>query len=105
VEWLLASGSFVCERDDLHAKKSPCPVCAAMPRPTGDTARVMRLYRRCRDSKALPAAGGMLDQPADLIEAFDIIDECVAAKRAKENHEAEREGEYDRIRREINGRG
>ena len=35
---------------------------------------VITLYNRCRANKCLPRAGGLLDQPAWLMELFGVID-------------------------------
>ena len=78
MEWLLESGSFVCERTEFHGKQFPCPICEAMPKPDRWVLWTLKLYQRCQERKALPCSGGVLDQPDELMEAFDVIDNVVA---------------------------
>jgi hypothetical protein len=45
-----------------------------MPEMGKDVAAILRLYKLCRQNRALPYPGGVLDQPAWLMSAFDAID-------------------------------
>ena len=57
----------------------------------------MSVYNRCVARGALPEAGGVLDQQAWLLEAFDAIDATRAAWKRNEADNAE----ADRIREKL----
>jgi len=104
VEWLLDHGSFICERDDLHAKGGGCPVCEEMPHPGPWETRIMNLFQRCRERRALPCAGGVLDQPEDIMQAFDVIDDAIARHKKRSEESGEREAGLKRAREALRGR-
>jgi len=45
-----------------------------MPKVENDDVAVLRLWGRCKSLKTLPLAGGILDQPEYLMEAFEVIE-------------------------------
>lgn len=51
----------------------------------------MGLYSRCRANNVLPYAGGLLDQPAWIMDLFAVIDE-VKAEYLKKKAEAPQNG-------------
>lgn len=54
------------------------------------TARAtINLYQRCLERKALPHAGGVLDQLESVMEDFDVIDAVIAEHRKKQREEAQ----------------
>lgn len=57
---------------------------------------VVGVYERCRENRCLPRAGGLLDQPAWLMECFAVIDAVKADKARQDRERAERE---DAVRR------
>lgn len=58
-----------------------------MPDVGKDVSSVLDLYAKCRNNGVLPYAGGLLDQPAWLMDLFGVIDDI------KERHRRERERE------------
>jgi len=50
--------------------------------------QVMRLYARCQAAKALPWAGGVLEQPGNLMELFEVVDQEKARFREDEAEKA-----------------
>lgn len=72
-----------------------------MPEVDRRTEETILLFQRCRENKCLPAAGGVLDQPEDVMRSFDVIDGRVAAFKSKGNEDAEREAELENLRREM----
>lgn len=52
---------------------------------------ILRLHGRCRASGVLPYAGGVLAQPAWILELFDVVDGEQAAARSARAEEAQTE--------------
>ena len=71
-----------------------------MPSLTPDTMYVIGLYNKCRANKSLPRSGGVLDQPAWIMEMFATIDETRGARAKAAREKAE---DLDASRRK-NGR-
>lgn len=58
------------------------------------TWEMLVLWQSCRLMKALPLAGGWLDQPAGIREAFPVFEaEAQAAERAMKQHAAMQGGQ------------
>jgi hypothetical protein len=57
---------------------------------------VLSLYSKCRANRCLPRAGGLLDQPAWLMELFAVID---ATKDAHARAAREKVEQQDALRR------
>lgn len=54
---------------------------------------ILKLYQDCKERGALPVVGGVMDQPAEIMAWFRVLDEMVAAHRkkvAQENGRASR---------------
>ena len=58
---------------------------------------VLNLHARCRVNKCLPLAGGVLDQPAYLMELFDVIDQTHDAFKQKEHERVEAEALQEKL--------
>lgn len=69
-----------------------------MPEMDRRTAEMMALYQRCAERKCLPYAGGVLDQPEELMRAFDVLDERLAAFRRRKRQDDDRADELERLR-------
>lgn len=54
-----------------------------MPNVGPDVLAIMSLHARCKNSQALPFSGGVLDQPAYLMNLFDVIDQAHAEHQYK----------------------
>jgi hypothetical protein len=72
-----------------------------MPAIAKDVALVLRLYFRCERFRALPYAGGVLEQPGWIMDLFDVIEE---QKEAQARVDAER-AENERQARKLRGDG
>jgi len=59
-----------------------------MPDVGTDVLAIMNLHARCRVNKSLPYSGGILEQPAYIMDLFDVID---SVRNAQRNAAAERE--------------
>jgi len=46
---------------------------------------LINLYSRCQARKSLPCGGGVLDQPAWIMDAFDVIDHTRTDFQRKES--------------------
>jgi hypothetical protein len=70
-----------------------------MPDVRKDVRYILDLYSRCRANRALPYAGGILEQPAWIMDLFEVVDNIKAEyheKQAqKERLEAELEAKKD----------
>lgn len=75
-----------------------------MPKPDAWVKEMMRLYQRCKERNALPVAGGVFDQPLEIMEAFDIIDDVLAKRKKAEQQGISREEEILKARGALNGR-
>ena len=85
-------GGFDCRRQDCpKVRGKECPRCG-MPETGADVLAIMNLHARCRANKCLPASGGLLDQPAHIMDMFDVIDEVQEKFHMKES-ERRREAE------------
>lgn len=104
VDWLLDVGTFHCERQDCPGGPKPCGLCG-MPEKDRRTEVLMNLYQRCKERGCLPYAGGVLDQPEDLMRDFDTIDERIALFKKRKQDDAEREDALERARRDLRGHG
>ena len=62
-----------------------------MPDADPDVLAIMNLHARCRNSGSLPCSGGILDQPAYLMDLFDVVDAARAEFRDKAQERAESE--------------
>ena len=62
-----------------------------MPEPGQEALAIMNLRARCRTNHSLPTSGGILDQPAYLMDLFDVIDASEADYRRGEIGRAEDE--------------
>lgn len=60
-----------------------------MPDVRKDVRYVLDLYSRCRSNNSLPYAGGILNQPAWIMDLFEIIDN-IKAEYQKQQSEKER---------------
>ena len=86
---MVRGNSFDCRRHDCTRKPGKdCPHCG-MPDVRKDVSFILDLYARCRSNNALPYAGGILNQPAWIMDLFEVIDNVKASYR-KEKGEAER---------------
>lgn len=67
-----------------------------MPDVKKEQVAVLKLWGRCFEKKALPFSGGVLEQPAWLMEAFDVIEQARAEVRErleqKEKDDAVKQG-------------
>jgi len=52
---------------------------------------IINLYQRCQEFKALPFSGGVLDQPAWLMDCFSVIEREKSLYEQKKNRDFERE--------------
>ena len=68
-----------------------------MPATSADVTYILDLYGKCRANNALPVAGGMLDQPATIMDLFDVID------NVKDKYQKAK-ADKDRAQAELNGR-
>ena len=65
-------------------KTTDCPKCG-LPIPSPGVTAIISLYNRCKDMRALPEQGGLLDQPQYILNQFDVImEETIAFKRQME---------------------
>ena len=64
------------------------------PRPDPWAREVLTLYQDCKERKALPEAGGVLDQPADLMRWFRVLDERIAAFQIEEKERMRKQQIY-----------
>jgi hypothetical protein len=48
-----------------------------------DVRAIITLYQRCEKRNVLPNAGGILEQPEDIMNYFDVIDEEIAKSKRK----------------------
>ena len=77
-----------------------------MPDVGPDVLAMMNLHARCRASGSLPHGGGVLDQPAYLMDLFDVIDGTRAEWKAQSADRAETEAVRSRLSGGLNrGRG
>lgn len=96
---MVRGNSFDCRRQDCPKKCSriaECPHCG-MPAMRTDVGCILDLYSRCRANNVLPYAGGLLDQPAWLMDLFSVIDDIKAAYKKSEV-------ETEEAKAKINGR-
>jgi hypothetical protein len=68
-----------------------------MPEVKQDVLQIMSLRARCKENKSLPLAGGLLDQPAWLMDLFAVIDGRAAIYKQRKAEEERREA----TRREL----
>jgi len=69
-----------------------------MPTVGRDVMSVMNLYSRCQSSRSLPYAGGVLDQPAALMELFDVIEATREAHRRRQEEAERTQKDIDRLK-------
>lgn len=100
MEWILRAGTFDCRRQDCPRGPRPCTLCG-MPELTRRTETSVLLWQRCRERGALPAAGGVLDQPERLMRVFDVVDDVVAKHQQKQGGDAAREAAFEDLRRQM----
>lgn len=62
-----------------------------MPDLDAETGVIIQLRNRCKQYRTLPTAGSMQDQPALLMDLFDIIDEQFATEQKKKADAVEME--------------
>lgn len=55
-----------------------------MPWVEKDIRAILLLYQRCQTHKTLPEPGGVFNQREEIMAAFDILDNEIAAWRQKE---------------------
>ena len=75
-----------------------------MPEIGKDVALVLRLYFRCVNLKSLPYDGGVMDQPAWIMDLFDVIDEQKDQQASRERELAERDAKVRELRANQGGR-
>ena len=68
-----------------------------MPDLKSDVIYIMSLYSRCRANNILPYAGGILDQPAWILDLFEVVD------NVKSRFQKEKE-QTDEAFEKLNGR-
>lgn len=80
----MAGNDFGECRRSLCPKVVPCPF-EGCGRPAPDTwvDDMLMLYQDCKQRNALPVAGGVLDQPEEIMRWFRVLDEIVADHRKK----------------------
>lgn len=88
--WVLAGNDFGECRRTLCPKTLPCTLeGCGRPKPDPWAMEVLGLYQDCKQRDSLPHQGGVLDQRADLMRWFRVLDECVAEFK-KEQSEREK---------------
>jgi len=60
-----------------------------------DTAAVLRLYNQTKSWNTLPCAGGLMDQPADVMELLDVAES--EAQRWRQKHLDDEKGEMRKM--------
>lgn len=83
------------------APAHPCSRCE-MPWVGRDVKTIIQLWKRCRDRQALPESGGILDQPEEIMRAFDAIDETIDRFRKTESDRLEAQAAADETLRRMN---
>jgi hypothetical protein len=68
-----------------------------MPDQDAEALAVIELHAGCRRNGVLPCVGGFMDQPALLLDLFDLIDVSAEKERAKKNDEMMSNMEKDRM--------
>ena len=87
MDWNLNGNSFVCLRDDCTKKPGkPCGHCG-MPDVAPDVRCILKLYSRCQKYHCLPYSGGVLEQPAWIMDLFGLIEGL------KESHKQEQDAD------------
>jgi hypothetical protein len=67
---------------------------------------IINLRGTCRRSEVLPVAGALMEQPALLMECFDVVDAAAEREAARQQEEALMQREKDRMELELKrGRG
>lgn len=69
-----------------------------MPDLTSDVSEILATFFRCRSNKCLPHEGGLLDQPAWLMDYFDVIDSAEAKYRHRKAEELRRAQTRERLK-------
>lgn len=59
-----------------------------MPDMDMETASLLTLHGRCKRFRALPFPGSVMDQPALVMDLFDVIDEQMALERKRRADQA-----------------
>jgi hypothetical protein len=95
LDYILEGGEFGECRRTQCPKVVPCTFeGCGRPAPDPWVNELLALHQECKHRNALPEAGGVNDQPEEIMRWFRVIDERVAkVKREKE--------ERERIRREL----
>lgn len=75
-----------------------------MPPPDARTSAVIGLYNLCRRSSSLPLPGGILQQPAELMELFQEIDTGVDRSRREQAERQDAETRKSNLMEEIRQR-
>ena len=102
VEWYAQVGTFCCARQDCEKPEGkPCPKCG-MPEPTVLDLELLKLWSRCKQFNALPAAGGLLDQPATLMDLMDLVGSTVDRVHAKQQEDETNTMKKQRILEDLN---
>ena len=66
------------------------------PNPDAWCMEIITLYQDCRQRMALPEGGGLMDQPADLMRWFRVLDERVASHKREESEREKLEWQMSR---------
>jgi len=74
-----------------------------MPELHRDTAAILRLYNQTRAWNTLPCSGGLLDQPADVMEMLDVAESEAQRWRQKRIDDEESEMRKQESLRRMKG--
>ncbi len=72
-----------------------------MPSVTREDVSLINLFSRCQNYKVLPGAGSLLDQSAELIEIFDVLNTVMEKKKSDEADRQRSDMEKERMKREL----
>jgi len=82
VDWLCQGNDLGECRRQLCPKVLPCTFeGCGRPLPDPWVMAILALYQDCKERRALPEAGGVMDQRADLMQWFRVIDERIAMRK------------------------
>jgi hypothetical protein len=74
-----------------------------MPEAGPDVLGLIRTYQRCEARKCLPYEGGVLDQPEDILAAFDVIDGEVTQFEQRKKEEQQSAMIAERSKKDLHG--
>jgi len=66
-----------------------------MPDVRKDVRYILDLYSRCRANRTLPYAGGILEQPAWIMDLFEVVDNIKAEYHEKQAQKERLESELE----------